>query len=131
MRRIVALLLALLMTLTMTTLSWAEGESAVGATGPTSGTCGADTNEGGRDSVKWEVTPNGGKVAVEDETGKLIALPAYTLTISGKGEIMGRIWADTKGNTWLTKDKNGNTYHSQITVADIQEGVTGIGNDDR
>lgn len=125
-----ALLLAVLMTLTMTTLSWAEGESAVGATGPTSGTCGADTNEGGRDSVKWEVTPNGGKVAVEDETGKLIALPAYTLTISGKGEIMGRIWADTKGNTWLTKDKNGNTYHSQITVADIQEGVTGIGNDD-
>ena len=118
------------MTLTMTTLSWAEGESAVGATGPTSGTCGADTNEGGRDSVKWEVTPNGGKVAVEDETGKIIALPAYTLTISGKGEIMGRIWADTKGNTWLTKDKNGNTYHSQITVADIQEGVTGIGNDD-
>lgn len=118
------------MTLTMTTLSWAEGESAVGATGSTSGTCGADTNEGGRDSVKWEVTPNGGKVVVEDETGKLIALPAYTLTISGKGEIMGRIWADTKGDTWLTKDKNGNTYHSQITVADIQEGVTGIGNDD-
>ena len=118
------------MTLTMTTLSWAEGESAVGATGPTSGTCGAESNVGGRDSVKWEVTPNGGKVAVEDETGNLIALPAYTLTISGKGEIMGRIWADTKGNTWLTKDKNGNTYHSQITVADIQEGVTGIGNDD-
>ena len=130
MRRIVALLLAVLMTLTMTTLSWAEGESAVGATGPTSGTCGAESNVGGRGSVKWEVTPNGGKVAVEDETGKLIALPAYTLTISGKGEIMGRIWADTKGNTWLTKDKNGNTYHSQITVADIQEGVTGIGNDD-
>ena len=118
------------MTLTMTTLSWAEGESAVGATGPTSGTCGAESNEGGRGSVEWKVTPNGGKVAVEDETGKLIALPAYTLTISGKGEIMGRIWADTKGNTWLTKDKNGNTYHSQITVADIQEGVTGIGNDD-
>lgn len=130
MRRIVALLLAVLMTLTMTTLSWAEGESAVGATGPTSGTCGAESNEGGRDSVKWEVTPNGGKVAVEDETGKLIALPAYTLTISGKGEIMGRIWADTKGNTWLTKDENGKSYHDQITVADIQEGVTGIGNDD-
>lgn len=88
MRRIVALLLAVLMTLTMTTLSWAEGESAVGATGPTSGTCGAEGNEGGRGSVKWEVTPNGGKVAVEDETGKLIALPAYTLTISGKGDIM-------------------------------------------
>lgn len=130
MRRIVALLLAVLMTLTMTTLSWAEGESAVGATGPTSGTCGAESNEGGRGSVKWEVTPNGGKVAVEDETGKLIALPAYTLTISGKGEIMGRIWADTKGNTWLTKDENGKSYHDQITVADIQEGVTGIGNDD-
>ena len=130
MRRIVALLLAVLMTLTMTTLSWAEGESAVGATGPTSGTCGAESNVGGRGSVKWEVTPNGGKVAVEDETGKLIALPAYTLTIFGKGDIMGRIWADTKGDTWLTKDKNGNTYHSQITVADIQEGVTGIGNDD-
>lgn len=129
MKRIVAFLLALVMALTMTTLTWAEGEP-IGATGPTSGTCGAESNVGGRGSVKWEVTPNGGKVAVEDETGKLIALPAYTLTISGKGEIMGRIWADTKGDTWLTKDKNGNTYHSQITVADIQEGVTGIGNDD-
>ena len=118
------------MTLTMTTLSWAEGESAVGATGPTSGTCGAASNEGGRGSVEWKVTPNGGKVAVKDETGNLIALPTYTLTISGKGEIMGRIWADKEGDTWLTKDKNGNTYHSQITVADIQEGVTGIGNDD-
>ena len=94
-----ALLLALLMTLTMTTLSWAEGESAVGATGTPSGTCGAESNEGGRGSVKWEVTPNGGKVAVEDETGNLIVRPAYTLTISGKGEIMGRIWADTKGDT--------------------------------
>lgn len=115
------------MTLTMTTLSWAEGESAVGATGPTSGTCGADTNEGGRDSVKWEVTPNGGKVAVEDETGKLIALPAYTLTISGKGEIMGRIWSYP--DTWFTKDKNGKIYYDQITELDIQEGITGIGTD--
>ena len=127
MRRIVALLLALLMTLTMTTLSWAEGESAVGATGPTSGTCGADTNVGGRDSVKWEVTPNGGKVAVKDETGKLIALPAYTLTISGKGEIMGRIWSYP--DTWFTKDKNGKIYYDQITELDIQEGITGIGTD--
>lgn len=127
MRRIVALLLAVLMTLTMTTLSWAEGESAVGATGPTSGTCGAASNEGGRDSVKWEVTPNGGKVAVEDETGKLIALPAYTLTISGKGEIMGRIWSYP--DTWFTKDKNGKIYYDQITELDIQEGITGIGTD--
>ena len=127
MRRIVALLLALLMTLTMTTLSWAEGESAVGATGPTSGTCGAASNEGGRDSVKWEVTPNGGKVPVEDETGKLIALPAYTLTISGKGEIMGRIWSYP--DTWFTKDKNGKIYYDQITELDIQEGITGIGTD--
>lgn len=127
MRRIVALLLAVLMTLTMTTLSWAEGESAVGATGPTSGTCGAESNEGGRDSVKWEVTPNGGKVSVEDETGKLIALPAYTLTISGKGEIMGRIWSYP--DTWFTKDKNGKIYYDQITELDIQEGITGIGTD--
>ena len=127
MRRIVALLLALLMTLTMTTLSWAEGESAVGATGPTSGTCGAESNEGGRGSVKWEVTPNGGKVVVEDETGKLIALPAYTLTISGKGEIMGRIWSYP--DTWFTKDKNGKIYYNQITELDIQEGITGIGID--
>ena len=127
MRRIVALLLALLMTLTMTTLSWAEGESAVGATGPTSGTCGAESNVGGRDSVKWEVTPNGGKVVVKDETGKLIALPAYTLTISGKGEIMGRIWSYP--DTWFTKDKNGKIYYNQITELDIQEGITGIGND--
>ena len=129
MKRIVAFLLALVMTLTMTTLTWAEGEP-IGATGPTSGTCGAESNEGGRDSVKWEVTPNGGKVAKEDEDGNTVLLPAYTLTISGKGEIMGRIWADTKGNTWLTKDENGKSYHDQITVADIQEGVTGIGNDD-
>lgn len=127
MRRIVALLLALLMTLTMTTLSWAEGESAVGATGPTSGTCGAESNVGDRDSVKWEVTPNGGKVVVKDETGKLIALPAYTLTISGKGEIMGRIWSYP--DTWFTKDKNGKIYYNQITELDIQEGITGIGND--
>lgn len=127
MRRIVALLLAVLMTLTMTTLSWAEGESAVGATGPTSGTCGAESNEGGRGSVKWEVTPNGGKVTVEDETGKLIALPAYTLTISGKGEIMGRIWSYP--DTWFTKDKNGKIYYDQITELDIQEGITGIGTD--
>ena len=129
MKRIVAFLLALVMALTMTTLTWAEGEP-IGATGPTSGTCGAESNEGGRDSVKWEVTPNGGKVAKEDEDGNTVLLPAYTLTISGKGEIMGRIWADKKGNTWLTKDENGKSYHDQITVADIQEGVTGIGNDD-
>ena len=115
------------MTLTMTTLSWAEGESAVGATGPTSGTCGAESNEGGRDSVKWEVTPNGGKVVVKDETGNLIALPAYTLTISGKGEIMGRIWSYP--DTWFTKDKNGKIYYDQITELDIQEGITGIGTD--
>ena len=127
MRRIVALLLAVLMTLTMTTLSWAEGESAVGAIGPTSGTCGAASNEGGRDSVKWEVTPNGGKVAVEDETGKLIALPAYTLTISGKGKIMDG--AEIRKGTWFEKDKNGKIYYNQITELDIQEGITGIGTD--
>lgn len=127
MRRIVALLLALLMTLTMTTLSWAEGESAVGATGPTSGTCGAESNEGGRDSVKWEVTPNGGKVDMEDETGKLIALPAYTLTISGKGKIMDG--AEIRKGTWFEKDKNGKIYYNQITELDIQEGITGIGID--
>lgn len=115
------------MTLTMTTLSWAEGESAVGATGPTSGTCGAASNEGGRDSVKWEVTPNGGKVASEDKNGNTVLLPAYTLTISGKGEIMGRIWSYP--DTWFTKDKNGKIYYDQITELDIQEGITGIGND--
>lgn len=126
MRRIVALLLALLMTLTMTTLSWAEGESAVGATGPTSGTCGAESNEGGRDSVKWEVTPNGGKVAVEDETGKLIALPAYTLTISGKGDMMDEPGQSGNG-CWAALDKNGKMYGDQITQVIIEEGVTGIG----
>lgn len=126
MRRIVALLLAVLMTLTMTTLSWAEGESAVGATGPTSGTCGAESNEGGRDSVKWEVTPNGGKVAVEDETGKLIALPAYTLTISGKGDIMDEPGQPAAG-CWAALDKNGKMYGDQITQVIIEEGVTGIG----
>ena len=73
------------------------------------------------------MTPNGGKVTVEDETGKLIALPAYTLTISGKGEIMGRIWSYP--DTWFTKDKNGKIYYDQITELDIQEGITGIGID--
>lgn len=126
MRRIVALLLAVLMTLTMTTLSWAEGESAVGATGPTSGTCGAGSNEGGRDSVKWEVTPNGGKVAVEDETGKLIALPAYTLTISGKGDMMDEPGQSGNG-CWAALDKNKKMYGDQITQVIIEEGVTGIG----
>lgn len=129
MKRVISILLALVMTLSLCSAAWAI-ETAVGATGPTEGTCGAETNEGGRGSVTWKVTPNGGKVASEDKNGNTVLLPAYTLTISGKGEIMGRIWADTEGNTWLTKDKNGNTYHSQITVADIQEGVTGIGNDD-
>ena len=129
MKRVISILLALVMTLSLCSAAWAI-ETAVGATGPTEGTCGAETNEGGRDSVTWKLTPNGGKVASEDKNGNTVLLPAYTLTISGKGEIMGRIWADTEGNTWLTKDKNGNTYHSQITVADIQEGVTGIGNDD-
>ena len=114
------------MTLTMTTLSWAEGESAVGATGPTSGTCGAEGNEGGRDSVKWEVTPNGGKVAVEDETGNLIALPAYTLTISGKGDMMDEPGQSGAG-CWAALDKNGKMYGDQITEVVIEEGVTGIG----
>lgn len=114
------------MTLTMTTLSWAEGESAVGATGPTSGTCGAESNEGGRGSVEWEVTPNGGKVAVEDETGKLIALPAYTLTISGKGDMMDEPGQSGNG-CWAALDKNGKMYGDQITQVIIEEGVTGIG----
>ena len=114
------------MTLTMTTLSWAEGESAVGATGPTSGTCGAAGNEGGRDSVTWKVTPNGGKVVVKDETGKLIALPAYTLTISGKGDMMDEP-GQSKAGCWAALDKNGKMYGDQITQIIIEEGVTGIG----
>ena len=114
------------MTLTMTTLSWAEGESAVGATGPTSGTCGAESNVGGRGSVKWEVTPNGGKVAVEDETGNFIALPAYTLTISGKGDIMDEP-GQSKAGCWAAPDKNKKMYGDQITQVIIEEGVTGIG----
>ena len=126
MRRIVALLLALLMTLTMTTLSWAEGESAVGATGPTSGTCGAESNVGGRDSVKWEVTPNGGKVASEDKDGNTVLLPAYTLTISGKGDIMDEP-GGSKAGCWAALDKNGKMYGDQITQVIIEEGVTGIG----
>lgn len=126
MRRIVALLLALLMTLTMTTLSWAEGESAVGATGPTSGTCGAASNEGGRDSVKWEVTPNGGKVASEDKNGNIVLLPAYTLTISGKGAIMDEPGQPGNG-CWAVRDENGKMYGDQITQVIIEEGVTGIG----
>ena len=134
MKRIVAFLLALTMTLTMTTLTWAEGES-VGATGPTSGTCGAESNVGGRGSVTWEVTPNGGKVASEDEDGNTVLLPAYTLTISGKGEMMDEPGTtntvDSKGNlkqgaeNWNTMD--GGMYGSQVTQVIVEEGVTGIG----
>lgn len=121
-----ALLLAVLMTLTMTTLSWAEGESAVGATGPTSGTCGAASNEGGRGSVKWEVTPNGGKVASEDKNGNTVLLPAYTLTISGKGDMMDEPGQPGNG-CWAVRDENGKMYGNQITQVIIEEGVTGIG----
>ena len=114
------------MTLTMTTLSWAEGESAVGATGPTSGTCGADTNEGGRGSVEWKVTPNGGKVASEDKNGNTVLLPAYTLTISGKGDMMDEPGQPGNG-CWAVRDENGKMYGDQITQVIIEEGVTGIG----
>ena len=134
MKRIVAFLLALTMTLTMTTLTWAEGES-VGATGPTSGTCGAESNEGGRDSVTWKVTPNGGKVTSEDKDGNTVLLPAYTLTISGKGEMMDEPGTtntfDSKGNlkqgaeNWNTMD--GGMYGSQVTQVIVEEGVTSIG----
>ena len=50
----------------------------------------AERNEGGRGTVTWKVTPNGGKVTSEDEDGNTVLLPAYTLTISGKGEMMDR-----------------------------------------
>lgn len=130
MRRIVALLLALLMTLTMTTLSWAEGELIIadgpGPESPASGTCGAASNVGGRDSVKWEVTPNGGRVAYEDEDGNTVLRPAYTLTISGEGEMMDNPGLESAKN-WAVRDKNRLPYRDLITEVIVEEGVTSLG----
>lgn len=130
MRRIVALLLALLMTLTMTTLSWAEGKLIIadgpGPESPASGTCGAASNVGGRDSVKWEVTPNGGRVAYEDEDGNTVLRPAYTLTISGEGEMMDKPGLESAKN-WAVRDKNRLPYRDLITEVIVEEGVTSLG----
>lgn len=130
MRRIVALLLALLMTLTMTTLSWAEGKLIIadgpGPESPASGTCGAASNVGGRDSVKWEVTPNGGRVAYEDEDGNTVLRPAYTLTISGEGEMMDNPGLESAKN-WAVRDKNRLPYRDLITEVIVEEGVTSLG----
>lgn len=130
MRRIVALLLALLMTLTMTTLSWAEGKLIIadgpGPESPASGICGAASNVGGRDSVKWEVTPNGGRVAYEDEDGNTVLRPAYTLTISGEGEMMDNPGLESAKN-WAVRDKNRLPYRDLITEVIVEEGVTSLG----
>lgn len=130
MRRIVALLLALLMTLTMTTLSWAEGKLIIadgpGPESPASGTCGAASNVGGRNSVKWEVTPNGGRVAYEDEDGNTVLRPAYTLTISGEGEMMDKPGLESAKN-WAVRDKNRLPYRDLITEVIVEEGVTSLG----
>lgn len=130
MRRIVALLLALLMTLTMTTLSWAEGKLIIadgpGPESPASGTCGAASNVDGRDSVKWEVTPNGGRVAYEDEDGNTVLRPAYTLTISGEGEMMDNPGLESAKN-WAVRDKNRLPYRDLITEVIVEEGVTSLG----
>ena len=130
MKRIVAFLLALLMTLTMTTLSWAEGKLIIadgpGPESPASGTCGAASNVGGRDSVKWEVTPNGGRVAYEDEDGNTVLRPAYTLTISGEGEMMDNPGLESAKN-WAVRDKNRLPYRDLITEVIVEEGVTSLG----
>lgn len=130
MRRIVALLLALLMTLTMTTLSWAEGKLIIadgpGPESPASGTCGAASNVCGRDSVKWEVTPNGGRVVYEDEDGNTVLRPAYTLTISGEGEMMDNPGLESAKN-WAVRDKNRLPYRDLITEVIVEEGVTSLG----
>ena len=118
------------MTLTMTTLSWAEGELIIadgpGPESPTSGFCGAESNENGRKDVTWEVTPNGGKVASEDEDGNTVLLPAYTLTISGKGEMMDKPGEESAKN-WAVKDKNKLSYRDLITEVIVEEGVTSLG----
>ena len=125
MKRVISILLALVMTLSLCSAAWAI-ETAVGATGPTEGTCGAETNEGGRDSVKWKLTKNGGKVAERDNAGNEtgVMLPAYTLTISGKGEIMSNSGTE-EGNNWFTKA--GGDFAPQVTSVIIGEGITGIG----
>lgn len=127
MKRVISILLALVMTLSLCSAAWAI-ETAVGATGPTEGTCGAESNEGGRGSVTWKVTKNGGKVAEKDENGNEtgVILPAYTLTISGKGDIMDEPGQASAGN-WAARDENGKGYGSQITQVIVKEGITGIG----
>ena len=118
------------MTLTMTTLSWAEGKLIIadgpGPESPASGTCGAASNVGGRDSVKWEVTPNGGRVAYEDEDGNTVLRPAYTLTISGEGEMMDNPGLESAKN-WAVRDKNRLPYRDLITEVIVEEGVTSLG----
>lgn len=123
MKRIIALLLSLILIFSMTVTSQAEGETA-GTTGPTEGTCGAETNEGGRDSVKWKLTPNGGTVAVPDENGNDNLLETYTLIISGKGDVMDNL-CDETAEAWNTA-KGGN-YAPQISDLIIEEGVTSMG----
>ena len=127
MKRVISILLALVMTLSLCSAAWAI-KTAVGATGPTEGTCGAETNEGGRGSVTWKLTKNGGKVAEKDENGNEtgVILPAYTLTISGKGDIMDEPGQASAGN-WAARDENGKGYGSQITQVIVKEGITGIG----
>lgn len=125
MKRVISILLALVMTLSLCSAAWAI-ETAVGATGPTEGTCGAESNEGGRGSVTWKVTPNGGKVASEDKNGNTVLLPAYTLTISGKGDMMDEP-GQSKAGCWAALDENGKMYGDQITQVIIEEGVTSIG----
>ncbi len=118
------------MTLTMTTLSWAEGKLIIadgpGPESPASGTCGAASNVDGRDSVKWEVTPNGGRVAYEDEDGNTVLRPAYTLTISGEGEMMDNPGLESAKN-WAVRDKNRLPYRDLITEVIVEEGVTSLG----
>ena len=75
------------------------------------GSCG-DPNVNDGKNVTWRLEPNGNKVTVEMETQD-----AYTLTISGNGEMIS---ATCYTPPW-------NSYDAQITTVVIEEGVELIG----
>ncbi len=75
-----------------------------------SGSCGA-TSE---DSVEWKLTENGEKVTIDD-----VEHNAYTLTISGSGEMAGYPGYNNR-SPW-------ESYKQYITSVYIADGVTSIG----
>ena len=75
------------------------------------GSCGATD----ADNVSWQLTENGEKVTIDN-----VEHNAYTLTISGSGEMAGYDFFNK--SPW-------NSYEQYITSVNIADGVTSIGGD--